>query len=58
MQTFCLTFFGMKLCSVTITETNTRGKAAAIVCVKERKTWIIWFNIVAMHKIKLVYTRV
>ena len=54
MQTFCLTFFGMKLRSIAITDTNTRYKAAAIVCVKERNSRIFWFDIVAMHEVKLI----
>ena len=58
MQTFCLTFFGMKLRRIAITESYTRYKTTAIVRMEEYKSRIFWFNMVAMHEIKLIKARV
>ena len=54
MQTFCLTFFGMKLRRIAVPVAYTRCKTTTIVRVKERKSRIFWFEIVTMHEIKLI----
>ena len=58
MQTFCLTFFGMKLRRIAVPVAYTRNKTTTVVRVKERKSRVFWFDIVAMHEIKLILARV
>ena len=54
MQSFCLTFFWVKLCRIAISGANPGDETTAVISLKQHQTLIFGFNVVAMHEIKLI----